>query len=167
MRVTVHASYIIRIIPITFKFIHNALLVYQWGFCFRDVKINWCDRERIETKFFFATFLVAAWFFCKGDGRTEFKISINFIYFISVIHFCITVLQISFATDMSSLFSHPLCVARTCILLAVFCYQILSLSSEMSKIHLMEGRDRWNNIFYFNLIWNFLMNVKRNVSYQK
>ena len=84
MRVTVHASYIIRIIPITFKFIHNALLVYQWGFCFRDVKINWCDRERIETKFFFASFLVAAWFFCKGDGRTEFKISIDFIYPISL-----------------------------------------------------------------------------------
>ena len=70
-------------------------------------KINWCDRVRIETKFFFASFLVVTWFFCKGDGRTEFKISINFIYLISFIHFCITVLQISFATDMSSLFSRP------------------------------------------------------------
>ena len=57
------------------------------------------------------------------------------------------------------------CVACTCILLAVFCYQILSLCSEMSKIHLMEGSDRWNNIFYFNLIWNFLMNVLHTYTY--
>ena len=94
MKVTVHASYIIRIIPITFKFIHNALLVYQWGFCFRDVKINWCDRERIETKFFFATRLSCGslvFLQRRRQNRIQNLNKLHLLYFCySFLYYCTT-----------------------------------------------------------------------------
>ena len=68
-------------------------------------KTNCCDRERIGT--ILCQLSRAALLQCKGYGGTEFKILRDIIYFISVIHFCINVLQISFSTDISSLFQRP------------------------------------------------------------
>ena len=39
VEVTARVAYIIRITRITLKFIHNALLVYKCGLCFRNFQI--------------------------------------------------------------------------------------------------------------------------------
>ena len=39
VEVTARVAYIIRITRITLKFIHNALLVYKRGLCFRNFQI--------------------------------------------------------------------------------------------------------------------------------
>ena len=39
VEVTARVAYIIRITQITLKFIHNALLVYKRGLCFRNFQI--------------------------------------------------------------------------------------------------------------------------------
>ena len=56
-------------------------------------------------------------------------------FFIVLTNFCNTLLHIQLSTEVSSL-------ARTIILLAVFCYQILFVSGEMFKRHFVEGSDR-------------------------
>ena len=107
-------------------------------------KTNWYDRERIGTILFLASFLVKARLKWEGDGRTEFKISRDIIdLFISLLlcykpNFWQTI----------RLFSRALlCVARTRILLAVFFFLSNSIHfpGEMSKRHLVEGSDWWNN----------------------
>ena len=107
-------------------------------------KTNWCDRERIGTILFLASFLVAARLSCEGDCRTEFTVLRDIIdLFISVL-LCY---KSNFRQTFHLYSRAPPCFARTRILLAVFCNQILTESGEMSKRHLMEGSDWWNNKF--------------------
>ena len=54
-------------------------------------KTKRCDQKKDrDNTFFLASFLAAALWYSKGDGRAEVKILRDIIYFISVIHFCIT-----------------------------------------------------------------------------
>ena len=54
-------------------------------------KTKRCDQKKDrDNTFFLASFLAAALWYSKGDGRAEVKILRDIIYFTSVIHFCIT-----------------------------------------------------------------------------
>ena len=56
-------------------------------------KINWCDRGRIETKFFFASFLVAAWLFFqrRRQNRIQNLNKLHLPYFCySFLYYCTT-----------------------------------------------------------------------------
>ena len=106
-------------------------------------KTNWVAERGLVQYFFFARFFVAAMLYCEGDGRNRsknFKRDITGL-FISVLLFYKPNFQ------QTCHFSTPVCFPRTRILLIVFCNQILSISGEISKRHLVEGSDQWNSIF--------------------
>ena len=63
-------------------------------------------------------------------------------YFLSVLLYC----KSNFRQTDHLHSRTPLCVARTCFLLAMFGSQILFGSGEMSERHLVESSDRWNNM---------------------
>ena len=84
---------------------------------------------------------------CEGDGRGELKIEseTSLHYFLSVLlYYKSNFRQTDYLHSRTPLCT---CVARTRILLAMFGSQILSGSGEMSKRHLVESSDRWNNMF--------------------
>ena len=75
--------------------------------------------------------------YCEGDGRNR---SGNFEK--DIIGLFISVLLLyksNFQQTCHLYFSTPVCFPRTRILLIVFCNQILSISGEISKRHVVEG----------------------------
>ena len=108
-------------------------------------KTNWVAERGLVQYFFFARCFVAAMLYCEGDCRNRsknFKRDITGL-FISVLLFY----KSNFQQTCHLYFSTPVCFPRTRILLIVFCNQILSISGEISKRHLVKGSDQWNSIF--------------------
>ena len=108
-------------------------------------KTNWMAERRLVQYFFFARCFVAAMLYCEGDCRNRsknFKRDITGL-FNSVLLFY----KSNFQQKCHLYFSTPVCFPRTRILLIVFCNQILSISGEISKRHLVKGSDQWNSIF--------------------
>ena len=108
-------------------------------------KTNWVAERGLVQYFFFARCFVAAMLYCEGDGRNRsknFKRDITGL-FISVLLFY----KSNFQQTCHLYFSTPVCFPRTRILLIVFYNQILSISGEISKRHVVEGSDQWNSIF--------------------
>lgn len=108
-------------------------------------KTNWVTERGLVQYFFFARCFVAAMLYCEGDGRNR---SGNFEK--DIIGLFISVLLLyksNFQQTCHLYFSTPVCFPRTRILLIVFCNQILPISGEISKRHLVEGSHQWNSIF--------------------
>ena len=117
--------------------------------CLDKTKTNRCDQKKDEDNTFFL--LAFSWRPCCSAKETAEKNSkfqetsfTLFLLFISVLLY-----YKSHFRQTCHLYSRsPLCVARTRIMLAVFCYLIISHSGEMSKRHLFEGSNRSNKIFH-------------------
>ena len=97
-------------------------------------KTNWRGRERIGTILFLPAFSWRPFRNAKGTAKQNETFQKRHHW---LIYFCVLqYYKSNFLTGMSS-----------CRLLAVVCYQILSVSGDMSKRHLAESIDRWNYIF--------------------
>ena len=188
--------------------------VYTISFDMTDLdktkRIWLCDREKIGAILFLADFLVAAKLCCKGDDRTELKISWDmFDLFISVFLVrCLNdtswkvgdrwnnILQsyqqfpherlkemsrIRSSSATISVNTHRSALSAGCLFAwfegpplafshkdslvhdkfsAKKLYSMLSLSSEMSKRHLVGGSDWWNTPGCYCFEWNWKFSFK-------